>query len=89
VPVEQLEGIPLLGIVRGSQDDAAVSLLEHNGHLHRGSGGQAGVDHVYAAGSQGAAYDLVHHRTGDTGIAAHHHLEPAAAPAAVQHGRVC
>ena len=87
--VEQLEGVPLLGIVRGGQDDASVSLLEDHGHLHSGGGGQAGVDHVYSAGPQGAADDLVHHWTRDAGVAAYHYLEPALSLAAVKHGAVC
>ena len=89
VLIEQLEGIPLLGIVRSRQDDTSVGLLEDHGHLHSRSGGQTGVDHVYAAGSQGSADYLVHHGARDTGITSHHHLEAAVTLAAVQHGAVC
>ena len=89
VLIEQFQGVPLPGIMRGSKYDASIGLLEYHGHLHCRRGGQAGIDHVYAACPESPAYYLFHHGAGDACIPSDHHLEPAAALAAVQHGRIC
>ena len=72
--VEQLEGIPLLGIVGSRQDDAAVRLFEENGHFSGRRRGQPGVHHVHATGEQSAGYDAVHHFARDAGVPSYDHL---------------
>ena len=74
--VQELEGVPLLGIVRGGEDDAAVGVLEKDGHFGRRSRGQAGVDHVDAAGQERTAHHVVDHFAGNARIAADHDFQP-------------
>ena len=48
IVVEKLEGIPLLGVVRSRDDDAATSVLTHYRQFGGRSGGKADVDHIKA-----------------------------------------
>ena len=52
VGVEQFQGVPLAGIVRRGDDDAAVGMLRNDGHLRAGRGAQPHVDDVGARGQQ-------------------------------------
>ena len=72
--VEQLQGIPLLGVVAGGEDDAGIGFLPGHGHLGGGGGGQPEVDHFKAEADQRAAHQVGHHGAAGAGIAAHHHL---------------
>ena len=59
VVVQQFEGVPLAGIVRGGEDDAAVGLAGDDGHLGAGRGAESDVDDVGAAGEQ-RTLDQIH-----------------------------
>ena len=61
VLVKKLEGVPLAGIVRCREDDAAVCLGEGDCQFRGGSGCEAALHHIYAAGYEGAADELLHH----------------------------
>ena len=57
IVIEELERIPLLGIVRCGDDDTAAGLFAHHGQLGRGSGGQTDVHDIKAH-----ARECTHHR---------------------------
>ena len=59
--VEQLQGIPLAGIVRGCDDDAAVGTAHAHGQLGGRCRGIADVNDVEAHAHQGAANNVAHH----------------------------
>ena len=73
--IEQLQGVPLLGVVRSRQDDAAVGVFEKDGHFRRRRRREAGVYDIDAAGEQGPRNDAVHHLAGNAGVAAHDHFQ--------------
>ena len=90
--VEKLEGVPLTGVVRCGEDDAAVRFRENDRHLRGGSGGVAGLDHVNAASYEGAADKLLHHLPAQAGVLSYHDLVPRAVcmrPAFAQLRTVC
>ena len=62
IAVEELQGIPLCGIVRGSNDNATVGLVPANGQLGGRRGGQANIDNLVAHANEGAADHVTHHR---------------------------
>ena len=76
--VQQLQRVPLAGVVAGGDDDSAVG----SGEAHRKFGGggrrKPASDHVEAAGYQSAADQLLHHRAADARVPAHDDLEAAA-----------
>ena len=72
--VEEFEGIPVLGIVRGGDDDAAIGMGSTHGKGCGGRGGEADVDHLAAHGHEGAHNDVAHHGARLSGIAPDDHL---------------
>ena len=72
--VQELEGVPLLRVMGGRQDDAAVRAGESHRHLGRGRRGESRLDDIHAAGDQGAADQLLHHGAAQARILADHHL---------------
>ena len=70
VGVEQLQGIPLAGVVRGGDDDAAVGLVRDDGHLDPRRGAQADVYHIRTARQQGAFDQVGDHLARNPGVAA-------------------
>ena len=70
--VQQLEGIPLDGVVRGRQDDAPLCPLAHDGHLHRGGRGQAQVEDVDAQSHEGAGDQPLDHVARGTRVPTDH-----------------
>ncbi len=70
VVIEQFQGIPLLGIVRRRDDDAATSLLAHNGQLGGRRSRQADVDHIKAHARERADNGIEHHAPRQARIAA-------------------
>ena len=72
--VQELEGVPLAGIVRCSNDDAPVGSGENDGHFSGRSGGESGLDHVDAARCEGAADELLYHVAAQTRILTDHDL---------------
>ena len=71
VGVQQFQGVPLAGVVRGGDDDAAVGLLADHGHLGPGGGAQPDVDDVRAAGQQGPFHEVRDHFARNTGVASY------------------
>ena len=71
VGVEQFQGVPLAGVVRGGDDDAAVGFLGDDGHLGSRSGTQPDVDDVGTAGQQGPFHEVRDHFTRNTGVASY------------------
>ena len=71
VGVEQLQGVPLTRVVRRGDDDAAVGPLGDDGHLGARRGAEPDVDHVGAAGQQGALDQIGDHFARNTGVAAY------------------
>ena len=71
--VQQLQGVPLFGVVGGGQNQPAIGLQPWHGQFHRGGGAQSQVDHVDALGIQGTAHNVSDPRPTDPGVAPHHH----------------
>ena len=67
--VEELECVPVLGVVAGGDDDAAVAMVVDDAHLGGGSGGEAGFEDVDAASHEGADDEAVDHGAGEAGVA--------------------
>ena len=76
--VQQLEGVPVLGVVAGGDDDAAVAVAVDDGHLGGRRGAQAGLQHVDTHALQGAHHEAVHHGTAQTRVASHSQSQPTA-----------
>ena len=87
--VEELQGVPLAGVVAGGDDDAAAGFLHRHGKLRRGRRGQPDVENVEAHAEQRTAHHVRYHFTGDTGITAHDYLARIALFHAVAQGGVC
>ena len=68
--VEELEGVPLAGVVTGRDDHTTAGTFHGNGQFGRRRGSQTDVDHVEAHAHQRTADDLADHLTGDARIAA-------------------
>ena len=70
--IEQFERIPLLGVVTGGQDDTSGGFLTRYGQFGGRSGCQTDVHYIIPHAHQGAANDLLHHRTAQAGITTYH-----------------
>ena len=66
--IEQLQRIPLSGVVRGCDDDAAVGTAHPDGQLGGGSCGIADVENIVTHAHQRTADDLTNHGSGDTSV---------------------
>ena len=66
--VKELEGVPLPGIVRCRENDAAVCMGKADSKFRRGSGSESALHHIDAAGNEGAAHELLHHLAAQAGI---------------------
>ena len=73
--VEQLQGVPLAGVVAGGDDDAAVGLTHAHGQLGGRRRGKADIEHVAAHAHKGATHHVTHHRTGNTPVTANDNLQ--------------
>ncbi len=87
--VEQLQRIPLPGVMRSGDDDAAVGPVADHGHLGSGSGAEAHVDYIRAAAQQRALDQVVHHLARDAGVAAHHDSQSFAVVLLCHEAHVC
>ena len=72
--VKQLQGIPLLGVMAGRQDNTAASLLHGNRNFGGRRGGQPDVYHIEAHTHEGTDYGVFYHFAGNTGIASYYNL---------------
>ena len=70
--VQQLQCIPLRGVMAGGDDDAAVGLVPAYSQLGRRRGGQTDVDDLAAHACQGAAHHVANHRSADAAVATDH-----------------
>ena len=68
--VEQFEGVPLAGIVRGGDDDAAVGVVGSDCEFHARGGAEPDVDDVGAAAQERAFDQVADQRARDAGVAA-------------------
>ena len=59
--VQQFQGVPLTGIMRGGQDDTTTSTLHHHSQFCGRRRGQVDIYHVPAHTHQGTYYDVLHH----------------------------
>ena len=69
--VEELEGVPLAGVMAGGDDDTAAGTLHGDGELGGRRGGQTDVEHVEAHTHQRTADHVRHHLARDTCVAAY------------------
>lgn len=76
--VEQLESVPLPGIVARGDDDAAVGRLGRYGHLHSRCRAESEVYHIHPAPHKGTLHKAVNHLARKTGIASHSDHRPPA-----------
>ena len=67
--VEQLQGVPLPGVVRRRDDDATVGPVHDDSHLGPGRRAEARIDHVGTAGEQRALDQVGDHFPRDAGVA--------------------
>ena len=74
IAVEQLQGVPLRGVMRCGDDDAAVGLVPAYGQLCGRCRGQPDVDDFVAHADECAADDVAHHGSADTSVASDDNL---------------
>ena len=72
--IEQFQRIPLLGVVRSSDDDTSVSLMRCYSHLDTWCGTEIDIDHVCTTTDQRTFNQAHYHLTRNSGIATHHDL---------------
>ena len=87
--VQQLQGIPLAGVVRGGEDDASAGAGHGDGQLGGGCRGQADVEHVEAHAHERAADTLAHHLARDAGVASHNDVVGRSAISLADERGVC
>ena len=68
--VEQLEGIPLAGVMGGGNDDAAVGSAHAHSQFGGGGGGESDIDDVVAIAHEGTADHILDHLAGNAGVTA-------------------
>ena len=61
IVVQQFQGIPLFGVVRSGNDDAATGMLTHHGKFSSGSRGKADVNDIKAHASKRSDNSVKHH----------------------------
>ncbi len=69
--VQQLQRVPLLGVVRCRQDYAATGTFHRHCHLGRGRCRQTYVHDIPAHSHQCACHDITHHASRDACVATH------------------
>ena len=73
--IQQLEGIPLFGVVGCRQNDTPLGFFKHNGHFHGRSGCQTCIHHIDTTSQQGTTNHQINHLARDPSIPAHHNFE--------------
>ena len=76
IGIQELQGVPLAGIVRCGDDDAAVGPVRRNGQFGPRSGAEPDVYYIRTAAEQRAFDDVADHFARNTGVAAHDDFEP-------------
>ena len=72
--VQQLQGVPLLGVVRSGEDDTTTGTFHRNGQFSGRCGSQVDVDNVPSHTHQGTYHYVLYHFAGETGITAYYDL---------------
>ena len=72
--VQQLQGVPLLGVMRSGQDDAAAGAFHGHGQFGSRSGGKVDVHHIPAHTHQGTDHHVLHHFSGKAGVTSYHNF---------------
>ena len=78
--VEQLEGIPLAGVMGSGNDDAAVGSAHAYSQFGGGSGGESDIDDVVAIAHEGTADHVLDHLAGDAGVTANDNAAAGVSP---------
>ena len=73
VGVEEFEGIPLHGVMAGSDDDTAASLFGSYSEFGGGCRSHADIHDIESHGYESANYEVFHHFAGEASIATHHY----------------
>ena len=68
--VEKFQRVPLHGVVRCGEDNAAAGALADNGDFGGGGGCQPDIHHIEAHGAERAGDERVDHLARQTGVAA-------------------
>ena len=74
--IQELQGVPLAGVVRCGDDDAAVGPVRRNGQFGSRRSAESDVHYVRAAAQQRAFDDVADHFARNTGVATHDDFEP-------------
>ena len=72
--VQELQGVPLSGVMRGGDDDTTISAGHPHGQLRRRCRGIADVDHIIAHAHERSYYYVTNHQARDTAITAHYYF---------------
>ena len=86
--VEQLERIPVAGVVAGGDDDTTCSTTPLHGELCGRRSGQADVHHIVANTHERTTDHVLHHLTRDTCVASNHDLVACRLAATADEGGV-
>ena len=84
--IEQLKSVPMLGVVAGGDDDAAVATGVDDGHLGGRRGAEAGLKDVDAHTLKGADNEAVDHSAAEARVATHSQAQALAAVLFLQEG---
>ena len=66
--VQELQGVPLLGIVACSKDDASGGFLAGNSYFGSGRRGKPYIYHIESHGTESGHHETRHHFAGQTGV---------------------
>ena len=69
--VEQLQSVPLHGVVACREDDTSGRALAGHSDLRGGGRGEADVHHIKTHGCECAAHEALHHLARETRVAPH------------------
>ena len=86
--IEQLQRIPLLGIVRSGDDNTTIGLMRSDCHLDTRSGTEIDIDNISTATDQRALNQAHNHLTRDAGITTYDDLNALFATAFLDETRV-
>lgn len=87
--VEELECVPMAGVVAGCDDDAAIGLVLYYRHFGGRGGGEACFDNIDAHALKGSYYKTVDHGAGKTGVASYYEGESLPVVLALEEGGEC
>ena len=71
--VEQLEGVPLLGVMAGGEDNTSCGFLAGDGQFGSRRGCQPDIHHIVAHAHECTANDGLYHVSAQTGVATYNY----------------